>query len=481
MTAFIYSANMCTAIASPQQWAQLEFGTALLSDKRRTKRLVDVAAALAQCPSGTLPQAIPFWSGLKGAYRLFNNPEVTFEKICASHWQQTREACNQPGEYLLIEDTTVLDYSQHKRIRGMGRVGNDEGVGMMLHTTLVTRVEHWQLDQTPELSSVGILSQKCWTRQGPPLKKVQTRRQRLSRQRESQRWGEALSKLPRRGPGVSRIMIADREADIFETFQKCHAAEVDFIIRATCARALANEDQSTFEAVAAAPLRGTFEVELRARPDSPARVAKLELRMVSVELRGTWRPGGKTGPMEINVVEARETDVPAGAVPLRWVLLTSLDCERVVELRRIVERYARRWLVEDYHKALKTGAHIEQSQLEERTRIEALLGVLALVALRLLSTKLLARSRPNEPVNSAEFGEEAINILSARFGCPEGGWTHSKMLVAIARMGGFLARKGDGSPGWITIWRGWQRLTTMVEGVESLSRENAFIGATRCG
>lgn len=33
----------------------------------------------------------------------------------------------------------------------------------------------------------------------------------------------------------------------------------------------------------------------------------------------------------------------------------------------------------------------------------------------------------------------------------------------IARLGGFLARKGDGDPGIITIWRGWQRLTDIAE------------------
>jgi len=35
-------------------------------------------------------------------------------------------------------------------------------------------------------------------------------------------------------------------------------------------------------------------------------------------------------------------------------------------------------------------------------------------------------------------------------------------------MGGFLARKNDGSPGWITIWRGWQRLNLMAQGVRAL-------------
>ena len=34
----------------------------------------------------------------------------------------------------------------------------------------------------------------------------------------------------------------------------------------------------------------------------------------------------------------------------------------------------------------------------------------------------------------------------------------------IAQLGGFLARKGDGEPGPITLWRGWRRLFDLTEG-----------------
>ncbi len=36
----------------------------------------------------------------------------------------------------------------------------------------------------------------------------------------------------------------------------------------------------------------------------------------------------------------------------------------------------------------------------------------------------------------------------------------------IAKLGGFLARRSDGEPGWITIWRGWEKLNTMVEAAQ---------------
>jgi hypothetical protein len=33
----------------------------------------------------------------------------------------------------------------------------------------------------------------------------------------------------------------------------------------------------------------------------------------------------------------------------------------------------------------------------------------------------------------------------------------------IAQLGRFLGRKGDGEPGIITIWRGWQRLNEIAD------------------
>jgi hypothetical protein len=120
-----------------------------------------------------------------------------------------------------------------------------------------------------------------------------------------------------------------------------------------------------------------------------------------------------------------------------------------------VGRYAARWWIEEYHKALKSGAGVEDSQLERGYRLEALVAVLAVVAVRLLSTKLLARSQPESLEAAPSLGPEALGILEKKLG--------------RARLGGFVGRKGDGMPGWQTIWRGWQRLMWMCEGVETLT------------
>ena len=456
----------------PQDWAQLEFADANLGDARRTKRLVAIGRALATCPSGTLPQAFPEWAQLKAAYRFFNNERISYQKILESHCQRTRQCCTEAGEYLLVEDTTDVDYSSHEHCEGLGQIGNQYGRGLWLHTTLALKVEAWDLEQCPEVTVLGVAGQKCWARKvGSKAKKKERWRQRLQRQRESQRWAEVLSQLPPRPVQATWIYIADREADIYEPFELCLSAGMDFVIRGRFNRTLAQEDGGVLDAVAAAPVLGRFELEVRARPERKGRSAKLEIRAVSVILKGPWRPGGDRPALKVTVVEAREIAPPAGEEPIHWVLLTSLPAESFVQARRIVARYAKRWVIEEFHKALKSGTKVEESELETAERIQALLAVLVIVAVRLLNTKMLARAHPNQAVDVEAFGPEAVEILSACFGEPEAGWKYGSLFIAIARMGGFLARRHDGDPGWITIWRGWQRLMKMVEGVVCL-KEN---------
>ena len=127
-------------------------------------------------------------------------------------------------------------------------------------------------------------------------------------------------------------------------------------------------------------------------------------------------------------------------------------------MRRIVGCYTARWWIEEYHNALKSRAGVETSQLERADRLEALIAVLAVVAVRLLGTKLLARSHPASFEAAASFGPQMLAMLETKYGPPKGGWTNQNILTATARLGGFLARKHDGLPGWQTIWRDWQRL-----------------------
>lgn len=459
---------MSTTLPPPDQWAQIEFGLASLGDRRRTKRLVNIATHLAASPGGTLPQAFPHWAELKAAYRFFGQRGVSFERILAPHLERTRDACRQPGEYLIIEDTTLLDYSGHPATEDLGVIGDGGGRGFELHSALAVRVESWTLEQRPEGTMTGLFGQTCRTPR--PAPKGQTRREQLSRPRKSQTWAAAFKAAGCPPEGSQWIYVADRESDCYEPMQICQQHGVDFVIRSGHDRRLADEAGALQEALAQAPVLGQSTVEVRARGGQPARTARVELRCVRVKLDGPWRPGGWQAPLaESNVVEVKEVSAPAGVKePLHWKLLTSLPCATLAQVLRVVGRYAARWWIEEYHKALKSGAGVEASQLERGDRLEALIAILAVVAVRLLGAKMLARSRPETFEAAASFGPEMLGLLEKKIGPPKGGWTNRNVIIAVARLGGFLARKHDGQPGWQTIWRGWQRLRWMCEGLATL-------------
>lgn len=457
-------------LLSPREWAQQEFGGCQLGDRRRTKRLMRIGAQLAASPGGTLPQAFPDWAELKGAYRFWGQSGVSFESVIAAPAERTRQQCRRAGEYLLIEDTTLLDYSGHGSVAGLGVIGNGGGHGFELHTTLAVRIEFWTAEQQPEGAVIGLFHQQCRTPRPAPA--GESKAQRLSRPRKSQVWAGAL-KWGGRPPEATRwIYVADRESDFYEPLELCQAHGVDFVIRSGCDRRLADKVSHLRAGLKESPLLGQTTVPLRARAGQPARTAIVELRGVRLDLDGPWRPSGQKAPLRnVGAVEVREVDAPEGIKePLHWILLTSLDCATKAQVQRVVGIYTRRWWIEEYHKALKTGAGVEKSQLEQAHRLEPLIAVLAVVAVRLLNAKLLARSRPESFEAATSLGPQIVAILEKKFGKPKRGWTNANVITGVARVGGFLARRHDGMPGWQTIWRGWQRLLWMCDGAETLNQ-----------
>jgi hypothetical protein len=458
---------MNQTVLAPAQWAQMEFALVRLGDQRRTQRLVKIATRLAQSPGGTLPQAMPQWGELKAAYRFFSQPRNTYEQILKPHWERTQAACLEPGEYLLIEDTTLLDYTMHNAAEELGMIGKC-GRGLCLHSTLAMKVVAWDLEQRPEAVVMGLMAQQCWSQKHRPA--GETRNERMWRSgRMSKRWAEVLKTSAGPSAGSTWTYVADREADFYEPIQRCQQRGVDFVIRACQNRRLADTAGRLWARLNQATVLGQVDLELRARPGARARRARVQLRSTRVCLSGPWRPGGRqTDLEEIHVLEVKEVNSPAEVEPLHWILLTSLPCLSLTQARRIVGRYTARWHIEEYHKALKSGAGVEESQLEQAYRLETLIAVLSLVAVRLLNTKLLARACPDQALEPGQVGVEGLKILEDRFGRPKEGWTQGTFWVAVARLGGFIGRKSDGMPGWQTIWRGWQRLMWMSEGLETL-------------
>lgn len=129
------SVTEVSVMLSTSEWAQRNFGTCDLGDKRRTQRIVKVAQGLADNPATSLCDQMESWSDVKAAYRLFDSEQVTFKAVAGPHWELTKQRAQ--GRTLIINDTTELDFGGRRKIAGLGPVGNGSGQGFLVHNALM--------------------------------------------------------------------------------------------------------------------------------------------------------------------------------------------------------------------------------------------------------------------------------------------------------------------------------------------------------
>jgi hypothetical protein len=168
------------------------------------------------------------------------------------------------------------------------------------------------------------------------------------------------------------------------------------------------------------------------------------------------------------VVEAREINPPRGATPVRWVLPTSEPVNTFKKAWQILEYYEVRWLIEEFHKCLKTGCRLESRLYETAVRLQAVAGMLSVPAVRLLQMKTIARRQPDLPAEHV-VPNVWLEMLRALRGRPI--HTINDFMRHLAGLGGFLMRKGDGEPGWITIWHGFKKLLLCLRGARAVRRK----------
>jgi len=89
------------------------------------------------------------------------------------------------------------------------------------------------------------------------------------------------------------------------------------------------------------------------------------------------------------------------------------------------------------------------------------------VAVRLLQLKTVALADPDRKAKEVIPPLWLAMLCAARKGIKKSSIeTVRQFYRNLAMLGGFLGRKHDGDPGWITIWRGWEKLETLVRGAQ---------------
>lgn len=443
-------------------WVQNQFGECKLGNSLRTKRLQKVAANMLHQPEGSLPQQNVLWSDLKAAYRLFNCPRVTFNAVCEQHWKQTRQT--KPNRYLLISDTTELDYFSHEATTGLGPVGSGTGRGMHLHNCLV-----YNFGEKVVEGVAGALIHYRKT-----VSKKETRMERLARDRESELWGRLVDEVGSAPEGCQWIHVFDRGGDNFEAMCHIRLTGCDWVIRAAkLNRKVLNDNGRLVNLTSAtktARKLGSYQLYLRSRPGVKARYAPIEVSAVTVTFprprhQSEWAKQCGIQELEMNVVIVQEIGAPAGVTPIQWILLTSLDASTFENAFQIIEVYESRWIIEEYHKVLKTGCSVETHALQKADRLEPLIGLITVIGTRLLQLKFIGRSQP-EAKAATHVPRSWLKCLDlARPKLRMTDMTVYTFFRELAKLGGFLGRKSDGEPGWQTVWHGYKRLQSLLDGM----------------
>ena len=435
-----------------------------LGDCRLNHRAQRVAEKLGDKPTVSIPAACGGWDETKAAYRLFDHPEVTVERVLAPHTACTVERLREHPRVLCVQDTSELDYTTKKDIAGLGPLNYETRRGMYLHPTLAL---------TPERVPLGLLDVYSWVREPGSLGQDKDPSRALE-EKESVRWVDGFARvneLAERLEDTRLTYIADREADIYDLFVEapCPERGADWLVRVQHQERLLTDGRKLRAVLDAAPVLTEVTFDRPAANGGPARTVHQHIKAVRVRLKAPSRPDRTLADMSVTVLLATEAHPPAGEDPLEWMLLTNLPVETPEQALEKLSWYLCRWQIEVYFKVLKSGCRIEQLQLEKRERLEPALAFYMIIAWRVLYLTMLGRDCPEMPCNTVFADEEwkAVYLVTQRKSPPEQPPSLDTMVRMAATLGGFLNRKNDGFPGPKTLWIGLQRVPDFVLALEA--------------
>ena len=445
-------------------WVRREFGGAKLGDRRLQRRLLDLAAAFFAQPLANIPQACGTLARARAAYRFFDHQRATMAAVLEPHHQATIDRMRREAVVLAVQDSSSLNYTAHPQMQGLGPIGSrrDGAQGLILHSTLACR---------PDGLPLGLLDVQCWARDARTFGKKHQRHSTPITAKESYKWIRPVAPIRAAGDRCRNtriVIVGDRESDIFEFLQEAHDARLDVLVRATEDRALKDDERRLWPFIESLPTVGQIALEVPRRGRQPARTARMSVRFAALTLAPP-RNKPKLPALPLWVVRSREEDPPPGIVPLDWVLLTTVPVASLENALERIQWYTRRWGIEVFHRILKSGCRIEDRQLGTADRLEACLAIDMVVAWRIHYLTWLGRATPELPCTVAFEPEQwkALIVFQTRRPPPEQPPSLRQMIILIAQLGGFLARKSDGLPGAQTLWRGLQRLDDITAAFRS--------------
>jgi len=457
-------------MAKPTAMVAAEFERIALEDPRLCQRTQLIVPRLAERPELSFPKMFEDSRELEGFYRFLRNDKVDPQTVLAPHVANTLGRIQETGgPVLCLHDTTTFAFD------GRQNLGIVEGEvrGFLAHFSMA-----FGLDGMP----LGALRVHTWQRDASKPSPTKLRKQGVSQEAvtvmpsEMDRWGESITAVEAlvAKPSVL-IHLADSEGDDYRLLLQLSQQGCRYVVRGCYDRRIIDVEHSLLRTrLAVQASVATRSVKLNARTTSTskrnqpraARVAELEVRAAAVTLKRPRKlPTDVAETLELNVVHVLETAPPQGQQPIEWILLTSERIDSPEAILAVVDMYRRRWLIEEFFKALKTGCAYESRQLETFDTFDNALALFVPVAWGLLCLRALERSDSPLPVEDY-FDSDQIAVLRAKSRTPIK--TVTEALAAIAQIGGHI--RNNGRPGWLVLWRGLRDLFLLAQGF-ALARE----------
>jgi hypothetical protein len=437
-------------------------------DRRLDRRVGSVAQTLASNPSASVPKAVSGVAEREAVYRLLSNRKMSLERVIEPHQKETVKRAQQAGLVIVAHDTTEFRFPSDRV--GLGPVaGKRSGTaGFRAHCALAIAA-HERRDV------LGVLAVKPMIRDRIKPKRDSVDRKKY-KDRESLRWAENVDATRRLLESVEAIHVMDREGDIYELLAWMVSSGLRFVIRSAQNRMLEGGEK-LLSSLDDAPDIFDREIALSrrkrsvhpyAREQFPARAgrpATLRVAAKSIEIRKAKSACDPSLPptVRLNVVRVYEPNPPDGQEPVEWRLFTTEPIDSKEDLAKIIDAYRSRWVIEEFFKALKTGCAYESRQLESATTLLNMLGLLAVVAWRLLALRTLSRDPVDHPATDAlaPIQIEVLRAITRRqtFSATP---TVREAMLAIAELGGHITQ--NGAPGWLVLTRGFVELSAAVRG-----------------
>lgn len=459
-------------------WIAGELAGCEFQDARLGKRLSSLLQQLGGSIGGTVPLACRDWANTKAAYRFFSNDRVDEQAILSGHFQATRDrahACS--GPLLILQDTTEFSYLRAQpelvglsgaSFRNGGQASKGKACGLLMHSSLAVTCEGLPL---------GLCAIKFWNRvvrkKDSATKNVKLERIPIE-EKESIRWLENLRQSSELLAQPERcVHIGDRESDIYELFCAAQDLGTRFLVRSSNDRRAGEGDHTIADEMAEVRVQGLHRVEIRDGQGERCEVV-LEIRYRRVRVLAPIRKHkDKRYPeLELAIVHAKERGAPTDRAPLEWQLITNLPVSSKAEAIEKIDWYAMRWKIETFHKILKSGCRAEDSRLRTAERLTNLISIYCIVSWRIFWMTMLARTDPDISPSVAFTSTEitVLDRLPSKSSLQLLPRTLAHYVDALAKLGGYLARKGDPPPGHTVVWRGLTRLNDIVFGMQIASK-----------